>query len=131
MRRIIIREIEKPRNGRVREDVKWICESLGFVSGRDVDDNSFRIMFKLLEELKKEDIVPTESIARGLKMESPAVNHHLRNLMDTGVIVREKRKVTLRGGSLTAAIEEMKRDSDKMFERILEIAKKIDEDLGL
>jgi len=45
--------------------------------------------------------------------------------------IREKRKIALRGGSLSAAIEEMKQNSERMFRRLLEVSKKIDEALDL
>src|SRR3989344_5092418 len=124
--RIIIKDIDRPREEKVKQEVKWICQSLGFTSGRDIEDTSFKIVYQLLGQFKNNEIVPTESIARSLRMDSPTVNHHIRNLMESGIVFREKRKVALRGGSLAAAIEEMKRDSDKMFERIMEVAKKID-----
>lgn len=129
--KIVIQDIDLPKNDKVKEDIRWICESLGFMSGRDTEDTSFKIMFKLLQEFRNDEIIATETIAKSLKLEPPTVNHHLRNLLETGVIVREKRKVVLRGGSLSSAIEEMRRDSDKLFERVLEIARKIDEEIGL
>ncbi|MBD3252914.1 ArsR family transcriptional regulator [Candidatus Pacearchaeota archaeon] len=127
--KITIREINKPRHHRERisDELKWICESLGLMAGRDVEDTSFRIMKELLNEFRTKTIVPTECLVRSLKMEAPRINHHIRNLMETGILSRKKRKITLKGGSLSAAIEEMKRESDRMFERILEVSKKIDD----
>ncbi len=129
--RIIIMDINKPRIEKPREEIKWICESLGFKSGRDIDDTSFKILNEMLGQFRKHDNIATEEIAKSLRIESPTVNHHIRNLMESGFVLREKRRVVLRGGSLSNAIEEMKRDSDKMFERIMEVAKKIDDEFGL
>ena len=129
--RIIIKDINMPKNEKSTNEIKWICDSLGFTSGRDIEDTSFKIMNKLLEQFKKHDIVATEEIAKSLRIEAPTVNHHIRNLMETGFLFREKRKIALRGGSLSAAIEEMRRDSDKMFEKIMEVAKKIEDDFDL
>ncbi len=126
--RIIIRDIEKPREDKADDDLKWICDSLGFASGRDIEETSLKIMAELLGQFREKDVVATEEIAKSLKIEAPTINHHLRNLMETGIIIREKRKVALRGRSFSDAIEEMRRDSDRMFERILEVAKRIDEE---
>ena len=120
-----------PKNEKSINEIKWICDSLGFTSGRDIEDTSFKIMNQLLEQFKKHDIVATEEIAKSLRIEAPTVNHHIRNLMETGFLFREKRKIALRGGSLSAAIEEMRRDSDKMFEKIMEVAKKIEDECDL
>src|SRR3989344_5677194 len=90
--RIIIMDIEKPREENSEDDLKWICDSLGFASGRDIEDTSFKIMNELLNQFEKKDIVATEEIAKSLSLEAPTINHHLRNLMETGIIIREKRK---------------------------------------
>lgn len=125
--KIIIRSIDKPRETKIKDEVKWICNSLGLMSGRDVNDISFKIMYELLELFSEENLISTEEVANSLKIESPRVNHHIRSLMDSGIIFREKRKIALRGGSLSAAIEEMRRDSNQMFNRLLEVSKKVDE----
>lgn len=126
--RITIKDIDIPKNNRINEELKWVCDSLGFMAGRDTEDTSFKIIKELLEQFKSNEIVSTEMIAKSLNLEPPRINHHLRNLMESGIIFREKRKVALTGGSLSRAIEEMKRDSDNMFEKILEISKKIDKE---
>ena len=128
---IVIREIDRPRSGGINDELRWLCDSLGLSSGRDIEDMSFKIMHRLLKEFKRDDIVGTERIAKALRVDSPRVNHHIRNFMEIGVVFREKRKVALRGGSLSAAIEELKRDSEKMFDKFLETAKKIDEKMRL
>jgi len=129
--KIIIQNIDKPRKNKIKEEVRWICDSLGLVRGRDLEDISFRIMYELLDLFSDEKLVSTESIANSLKIEPPRINHHVRTMMESGIILREKRKIALRGGSLTNAIEEMKRDSDQMFNRLLEVSKKIDEAFNL
>ena len=130
-KRIILTKTDRPKNQKTKEYLKWVCTSLGFSSGRDIDDTSFKIMCQLLTEFKNEEIIPTVRIAESLKIESPTVNHHLRNLMESGVILREKRKVVLRGGSLSAAIEEMREDAERIFNRAIEISKEIDKRFGL
>jgi len=125
--KIIIQNIDKPRADKVKDEVKWICDSLGLISGRDIDDTSFKIMYELLELFSEDNLISTEEVAKSLRIEAPRVNHHVRGLMESGIILREKRKIALRGGSLSVAIEEMRRDSDIMFSRLLEVSKKIDE----
>lgn len=129
--KIIIQDIDKPRSNRVKDDVRWICNSLGLSSGRDLDDISFKVMFNLLDMFSGDSLISTEEISRLTKIEPHTVNHHVRGLMGTGIIFREKRKIALRGGSLTSAIEEIKRDSEVMFSRLLEVSKKIDKKFEL
>lgn len=124
--KITIQNIDFPKNKKIKDEVKWICDSLGLIRGRDTENISFKIMYELLELFSKNNLVSTEDLARELKIENYTVNHHIRSLVESGIIFREKRKIALRGGSLSAAIEEMKRDSDLMFDRLLEVSKKID-----
>jgi predicted transcriptional regulator len=130
VRRIVIKEVIRPRVHKTDNEVKWLCDSLGIISGRDVEDSSFRIINELLNQSREQDLIATESVARALRMDSPRINHHLRNLVDTGLLVREKRKVVLRGGSLSSAIQEMKQDSDRMFDKLLEVSKEVDKKMG-
>jgi len=129
-RRIIIRKIEMPQQKSVEEDLRWVCESLGLKSGRDTEETSFKVICELLEQLSEDRLIATENLAKSLNMEPPRINHHIRSLMETGIFQREKRKIALSGGSLTAAIEEMRRESEEMFDRISEVAKRIDEEIG-
>jgi predicted transcriptional regulator len=129
--RIIIKDIGMPRRQEVRDEVKWLCDSLGLMRGRDTENTSFKIMYELLDLFKEDSLVSTERVAKQLDIESPTINHHIRSFMETGIVMREKRKIALRGGSLTAAIEEMKRDSEMMFEKMMEVSKKIDDAFDL
>lgn len=128
--RIIINEVDLPRRKRVKEEVRWICNSLGFSSGRDIEDTSFKIIDELLNQFKRNEIVSSEDISKSLKIETPCINHHLRNFINSGFILREKRKVILRGGSLTSAIEEIQKDCDRMFEKILKVSREIDKEFN-
>lgn len=129
--KIIIQHIQKPKNRKVKEEVKWLCDSLGLMSGRDINNISFKIMYELLNQFSEDNLIPTEKLAKSLNIEPPTINHHIRNFMESGIVLREKRKIALRGGSLSAAIEELKQDSERMFNKLLEVSKKIDEALDL
>lgn len=132
VREIFLREINHmPIENEFSKDLKWVCESLGLSSGRDIEGTSFKVLYEFLGRFGEEALVSSESIARDLALEQSRVNHHFRNFIDSGILLREKRKVTLRGGSLTSAIKELQRDSEKMFERLLEVSRRIDEQLDL
>jgi len=100
------------------------------VRGRDTENTSFKIMCELLEQLAEEKLVSTEELSKALSMENPRINHHIRGFMESGIIFREKRKIGINGGSLTAAIEEMRRESDALFDRLMETTRRIDKKIG-
>ena len=128
---ITIKDIDKPRSDKIPDEVKWICDSLDLISGRDTQDMSFKIFYELLSSLKIEERVSSEEIATKLDIEPSRVNHHIRCLMSSGIIYRQKRKIVLRGGNLSAAIQELKRDSEQMFDDLIEFSNKIDKQMGL
>lgn len=129
--KITLQNIDKPKNRKSKNEVEWVCTSLGLVKGRDTENISFKIMYELLNLFSNEDLISTNKISKSLKIDPSNVNHHIRKLTESGIILREKRKIKLRGGSLSAAIEEIKRDSETIFNKLLETSKKIDKSFNL
>ena len=128
---LTLRNLEKPKQKYIEDDIAWVCKSLGLNSGRDIDSMSPRIMSSFLKRFSAEKAVPSEELADDLVVTAARINHHVRNLMDSGIVYREKKLIVLRGGSLCSAIEELKTDTDRIFERLLHIAQDVDEQLGL
>ena len=130
-KQIIVRDLVKPVQKNVTEDIEWVCDSLGFSRGRDLTHLSTRLVAALLERLSNERGIPTELLAEELDVSSARVNHHIRNLMESGILFREHRLVMLRGGSLKSAIEELRKDANRIFDELTIIAKDIDATMGL
>lgn len=128
---IILRHLEKPRVKSLEEDLLWLCNSFGFSSGRDTENISTRIIFSLLDKLSNDEITSSEALAKDLEMKISRVNHHLRNLNDSGLVYRKKRLIYLRGGSLKAAVKEMRKDSERIFDELECIAGEIDSRIGI
>ena len=128
---LTLRHLEKPREKYIEKDIEWVCESLGLNTGRDIDRMSPRIMSMFLKRFSVERAVPSEELAEDLVVTAARINHHVRNLVDSGLVYREKKLIVLRGGSLRAAIEELKEDTDRIFDRLLHIAQDVDQQLGL
>ena len=130
-KQIIVRDLVKPVQKNVTEDIEWVCDSLGFARGRDLTHLSTRLVAALLERLSNERGIPTELLAEELDVSSARVNHHIRNLMESGILFREHRLVMLRGGSLKSAIEELRKDANRIFDELTIIAQDIDATMGL
>lgn len=131
MQEIVLRSLEKPRQKVLSEDIEWVCESFGLCRGRDVESTSTKIVATMLEKLADNLRVSSELIAHELDMTASRVNHHLRNLMGTGFLYRDRRLILLRGGSLKGAVEELRKDSNRIFDQISDIAEEVDQKLGL
>lgn len=131
VQQIILRNLEKPHIKSLEEDLLWFCDSFGFSSGRDTENTANRIIFSLLEKLSNEEISSSEVLAEDLDMKISRINHHLRNLNDSGLLYRKKRLIYLRGGSLKAAVKEMRKDSERILDELENIAEEIDSMMGL
>jgi len=131
VQQIILRNLEKPQIKSLEEDLLWFCDSFGFSSGRDTENTANRIIFSLLKKNSNDELSSSEFLAEDLDMKISRINHHLRNLNDSGLLYRKKRLIYLRGGSLKAAVKEMRKDSERMFDELENIAEEIDSVMGL
>ncbi len=59
------------------------------------------------------------------------VVHHLTNLIASGLVLVEGTKYILRANNLEDLIREIKKDSERVFDNLTNIAKELDEELGL
>lgn len=130
-RQIILINLEKPVEKDLEKDIHWFCDSFGLSSGRDVEDISKKIVMDLLSNLARNEGVTSEMLARSLDINLSRVNHHLRNLIGSGLVYRRKKMLYLRGGSLKAAVREMRKDSERLFDELEKIAEEIDDEVGL
>lgn len=131
MQEIILKNVSKPIDKDVQEDIQWVCDSFGFATGRDTNLTSIKIVSCLLEKFAEDVGVATELVAHDLMISSALVNHHVRNLMNSGLVYRERKLIFLRGGTLRSAVEEMRKDANRMFDEIALMAEEIDSAVGL
>lgn len=131
VQQIVLRYLEKPHVKSLEDDLLWLCDSFGFSSGRDTENTATRIVFSLLDKLSNDEMTSSEALADDLEIKISRVNHHLRNLNDSGLLYRKKRLVYLRGGSLKAAVKEMRKDSERIFDELESIAEEIDLRIGI
>jgi predicted transcriptional regulator len=120
---IFLKKINKPHSHNPKTEFEWFCESLGLTTGRDIENTSRKIIIRLVENKNRFQGISTEDIAKDLDIPVSRVNHHLRNLIKSGFIYRKNKKIYFRGGSLRAAIEEMRRDAERIFEDLENMAK--------
>lgn len=130
-RQIIFRQIERPRGNRTEENLDWFFNSLGIGEGRDVDQVAQRILVVLLSHQVSGNGVSVERISRDLDVSSSRINHHIRNLVDAGVVYRHKRQIYLRGNSLQSMVRELRKDALRVLDDIEAAAAEIDRLFGI
>jgi hypothetical protein len=84
---IILRNIEKPHIKNFEECLIRFCDSLGFSSARDIDKTVTKIIFSLIDKLSNDEVMSSEDLAGDLNITISRVNHHIRNLNDSGLFI--------------------------------------------
>ena len=128
---IILKNLQKPKEVNIKEDIVWLGNSLGFSTGRDTKKITSQILQNVLEEAAKQGSTSTESISNELDLSVQRVNYHLRTLIESGFLYRERRFIFIRQGSVKSAVEEVRRDANRIFDNLSKIAEEIDSALGL
>ncbi len=131
MRQIILRQIERPARIPKDEDLYWFCDSLGVDNGRDIDHVAARVILSLMENLPDTRGLAVGQIASNLEISGPRVNHHIRNLMETGLVYRHKQKIFIRGNSLRSMVREIRKDTLRILDDLEAAAAEIDESYGV
>ncbi len=128
---IILRNLQRPKDIDISDDIKWLGNSFGFSAGRDTDRVTAQILQNVLQEIANEGSTSTENIADELDLSVQRVNYHLKSLIEAGFLFREKRLIFVRQGSVKSAVEEMRRDANRIFDNLVQIGEEIDQTLGL
>jgi len=125
-RRLALYEIKKPVSSAPEYKTIWFCDTLGLSSGRDIDSLATQIITTLLYQYQNGEGLSTEQLAGLLNIAPARVNHHIRNLARSGIVYREKKLVHMRGLSLKESVRELRKDANRIFDELEEIAESID-----
>lgn len=132
LKEIQIKQINKPAYKRMDEDIGWICNSFGLSSGRDTNNIATQLVQKIIiHQHETQPVISSDFLSEELGIATARVNHHLRNLMEAGLLQRERRLIFLRGRSLKATVQEIRKDTERIFDEIELIAEDIDKYAGL
>lgn len=129
--RITIINIRKPAQHNVNQELQWLGSSLGLFNLRDKDKSCFRVFIELLKSAKSRQTLTSDELAEKLSLTRGTIVHHINKLIESGLVVHEGNKYTLRVENLKSLIEEVEKDIKRACEDLKEIAKEIDERLGL
>lgn len=129
--KITILKVDRPASHDINNELQWLGNSLGLFSMRDKDKSCFRIFVELLKAAKGRELLSSDEIAGKLELTRGTIIHHINNLMDSGLVVQEKSRYMLRVERLSNLIEELDHDLENVCRNIKEVAKDIDEWLGL
>ncbi len=129
--RITIVNIRKPREQTVNQELQWFGSSLGLFNLRDKDKSCFRVFIELLKSAKAKQTLTSDDLALRLSLTRGTIIHHINKLIESGFVIHEGNRYILRVESLSSLIEEVEKDIKRACEDLKEVAKEIDERLGL
>ncbi len=131
-RRIYLQDLQPPPKAREEDDIEWLCRSLNLFTKKDEDKSTYKVFKTLVEASISGEPKTSTEIARKLNLTRGTVLFHLKKFHSSGLIARiSGRRYALRQPSLEETIEDMMRDSQRIFERMRRIAAEIDKELGV
>ena len=128
--RIRLKKVRTPAPGSLTGDIDFICQSFGYFSQRDKNNTAGRIFRLLVKDTAEGNGLTSDEIAETLDLSRGAIVYHLNNFMSAGLVVKEKNRYRLRSQSLQKSIEEIRQDTQRVFNEMIKIAEAIDEELG-
>ena len=129
--RITIIKFRKPLKKNINEELQWFGSSLGLFNLRDKDSSCFRVFIELVKSSRKKKPLSSDELAYKTGLSRGTVIHHLNKLMGSGIVVSEKNKYILRVENLKVLVDEIEKDIKRACSDLKDIAKNIDEELGL
>ena len=129
--RITIVNIRKPAEHNVNQELQWFGSSLGLFNLRDKDKSTFRLFIELLKSAKAKQTLTSDELASKLSLSRGTIIHHINKLMESGIVIHEGNRYTLRVENLKTLIDEVEKDIRRACDDLKEVAKEIDDRLKL
>ncbi|MDD5086940.1 MAG: ArsR family transcriptional regulator [Candidatus Nanoarchaeia archaeon] len=129
--RITIIRQGKSNEKDINKDLQWFGSSLGLFNLRDKNSSCFRVFIELLKSSRKQRPLSSDQLAYMTGLSRGTVIHHINRLIESGMVVSEKRGYILRVSNLKVLVDEIEKDMKRTFDDLKEMAKQIDKELGL
>ena len=129
--KITIVRTRKPAEKNINQELQWFGNSLGLFNLRDKDKSCFRVFIELLKAAKAKMPLSSDELAYRLNLTRGTVIHHINKLMDAGIVIYDGKRYMLRVDNLKDLVDEVEKDIERTCSDLKNIAKEIDERLGL
>jgi len=129
--KITIVRTRKPSEKNINQELQWFGNSLGLFNLRDKDKSCFRVFIELLKAAKAKMPLSSDELAYRLNLTRGTVIHHINKLMDAGIVIYDGKRYMLRVDNLKDLVDEVEKDIERTCSDLKNIAKEIDERLGL
>ncbi len=131
-RRITIISIRKPKiENSLNDELQWFGNSLGLFHLRDKDKSCFRLFIELIKAAKQGQSLSSDDLAERLGLSRGTVIHHMNRLMESGLVIHDRKKYILKEPRLEVLVDTIKRDFERTCEDLKLVAKRLDKMLEL
>lgn len=131
MQKFIVKKFKNPLKKDLDTDIKWICNSFGFISTRDQDKVAFHILKALIKAAKEGKGLTSEELTEFVTPTQGSVVYHLNKLMKAGFVVKIESGYELKMNSLQMTINEIEKEILSTLENIKSVSEDIDSRIGL
>ena len=128
--KLTIIKVRKSSEQNLNSDLQWFSNSLGLFGERDKEKSCFRVFVELVKAARKRKPMSSDEIALKSNLSRATVIHHLNKLIESGLITIENNCYILRENNLEDLVEEIKKDTLRIFQDLQLMAEEIDEELG-
>ena len=128
--RVTMVRIRRPApDADVNELLQWFGASIGLFGQRDRDRSCFRLFIELIRSSREGKGLSSDELAYKLHLSRGTVVHHLSTLLDAGMVLHTGSTYMLRAHTLTSLTDDIRRDVERNFAELREIAEAIDQGL--
>jgi predicted transcriptional regulator len=113
----------------INRKIQWLSHSLGLFSLRDKEKSCYRIFVELLKASRKQKLLSSDELAYHLNLTRGTVVHHLKRLMDSGLVVHKEGKYALRDSDLSSLVKSIRKDVCEIMDDVSKVAGEIDKRL--
>lgn len=126
-----VKKLREPTEKVTDKDIKWVCNSLGFITPRDQDDTAYVILKALIKSAKNKKGMTSEELEQVVEPTRGSVIYHLKKLMKSGLVVKMGSAYELKMNCLADTIEEIRKEINLTLDDIKKVAEDVDEEVGL
>ena len=131
IRKINLIKIKKLNTNDINTDLQWFSKSLGLFNERDKESSCFRVFVELIKASRKNRLLSSDELAFKSNLSRATVIHHLKRLIELGLIITDNNKYSLRTSNLEELILEIGKDTLRILEDLKSVANELDQELGL
>jgi predicted transcriptional regulator len=130
-RNIRLQDLRPPAKADEDEDIEWLCRSLNLFTKKDSDKSAYRVFRILVRSSIEGEPKTSTEIAEELDLTRGTVLFHMKKFAKSGLVTQANgRRYILRRSCLEETIDDIMRDTERIFERMRRVAAEIDKEFG-